>query len=183
MNRETQIQNLSREQNRALFLDRDGVINVNYGYVYHAENFEFIDGIFDVARAAHSFNYKLIIITNQSGIARGFFTEKELNKFHKMMNFILKKKGGIIDKLYYCPYHPNGKIKKYKRKSNLRKPDNGMLLKAMKQFKLHPSECVMIGDQRSDYLCAKKSKVYFEYKKKYALDIQVNNVLKKFNGK
>ena len=168
---------------KCFFFDRDGVLIKNYGYLNDISKLKWLKGAINSTKILNKKKIRVIIITNQSGIARGFFTEKELNKFHKMMNFILKKKGGIIDKLYYCPYHPNGKIKKYKRKSNLRKPSNGMLLKAMKQFKLHPSECVMIGDQRSDYLCAKKSKVYFEYKKKYALDIQVNNVLKKFNGK
>lgn len=168
---------------KCFFFDRDGVLIKNYGYLNDISKLKWLKGAINSTKILNKKKIRVIIITNQSGIARGFFTEKELNKFHKMMNFILKKKGGIIDKLYYCPYHPNGKIKKYKRKSNLRKPDNGMLLKAMKQFKLHPSECVMIGDQRSDYLCAKKSKVYFEYKKKYALDIQVNNVLKKFNDK
>ena len=78
-------------------------------------------------------------------------------------------------------FPPKWKNKKYKKKSNLRKPGNGMLLKAMKKFKLRPSECIMIGDQKSDYLCAKKTKIYFEYKKNYALDIQINNILKKFN--
>ena len=168
---------------KCFFFDRDGVLIKNYGYLNDISKLKWLKGAINSTKILNKKKIRVIIITNQSGIARGFFTEKELNKFHKMMNFILKKRGGIIDKLYYCPYHPNGKIKKYKRKSNLRKPDNGMLLKAMKQFKLHPSECVMIGDQRSDYLCAKKSKVYFEYKKKYALDIQVNNVLKKFNDK
>jgi D-glycero-D-manno-heptose 1,7-bisphosphate phosphatase len=168
---------------KCFFFDRDGVLIKNYGYLNDISKLKWLKGAINSTKILNKKKIRVIIITNQSGIARGFFTEKELNKFHKMMNFILKKKGGIIDKLYYCPYHPNGKIQKYKRKSNLRKPDNGMLLKAMKQFKLHPSECVMIGDQRSDYLCAKKSKVYFEYKKKYALDIQVNNVLKKFNDK
>jgi D-glycero-D-manno-heptose 1,7-bisphosphate phosphatase len=168
---------------KCFFFDRDGVLIKNYGYLNDISKLKWLKGAINSTKILNKKKIRVIIITNQSGIARGFFTEKELNKFHKMMNFILKKKGGIIDKFYYCPFHPNGIIKKYKRKSNLRKPGNGMLLKAMKQFKLHPSECVMIGDQRSDYLCAKKSKVYFEYKKKYALDIQVNNVLKKFNGK
>jgi D-glycero-D-manno-heptose 1,7-bisphosphate phosphatase len=144
---------------KCFFFDRDGVLIKNYGYLNDISKLKWLKGAINSTKILNKKKIRVIIITNQSGIARGFFTEKELNKFHKMMNFILKKKGGIIDKLYYCPYHPNGKIQKYKRKSNLRK------------------------DQRSDYLCAKKSKVYFEYKKKYALDIQVNNVLKKFNDK
>ena len=94
------------------------------------------------------------------------------------MNLILKKKKCKIDNFYYCPFHPCGKINKYKKTSNLRKPNNGMLLKAIKRYKVKPSECFMIGDKKTDYLCAKKTKVRFEYKKNYSLDKQVSKILK-----
>ena len=95
------------------------------------------------------------------------------------MNLILKEKAKI-DKFYYCPYHPKGNIKKFKN-SNLRKPNNGMLLKALKKYKFKTSNCFMIGDMKSDYLCAKKTNVLFEYKKKNSLDKQIQNILKKNN--
>ncbi len=168
---------------KCFFLDRDGVLIKNYGYFHKEDKIKWLKGAINSIKYLNFKKIKVVVITNQSGVARGYFSEKQLKIFHQtMLNHLLKRKAKI-DEIFYCPFHEHGVIKKYKKKSNLRKPDNGMLLKAMKQFKLHPSECVMIGDQRSDYLCAKKSKVYFEYKKKYALDIQVNNVLKKFNDK
>ena len=97
------------------------------------------------------------------------------------MNYELKKYNAKINNFYYCPYHPDGKIKKYSRKSKLRKPENGMLLNAIKKLKIHHSECFMIGDKKTDYLCARKTKVSFEYKKKYSLDKQVVKILKKSN--
>ena len=91
----------------------------------------------------------------------------------------LQKKKSKIDKFYYCPFHPKGIVKKYSKNSILRKPNNGMLLKAMKKYKFKPSECFMIGDQKSDYECAKKVKLNLNIKK-YSLDIQVNKILKKY---
>ena len=166
---------------KCVFFDRDGVLIKNYGYLNDISKLKWLNGAINSIKILNKKKIRAVVVTNQSGIARGFFTEQELKKFHTGMNYILKKKKAIIDTFFYCPFHPNGNIKKYKKKSNLRKPGNGMLLQAMKKFKLRSSECAMIGDQKSDYLCAKKSKVYFEYKKNYALDIQINNILKKFN--
>ena len=168
---------------KCIFFDRDGVLIKNYGYLNDISKLKWLNGAINSIKILNKKKIRVVVVTNQSGIARGFFTEQELKKFHTGMNYILKKKKAIIDTFFYCPFHPNGNIKKYKKKSNLRKPGNGMLLKAMKKFKLRPSECAMIGDQKSDYLSAKKTKIYFEYKKNYALDIQINNVLKKFNDK
>tara|TARA_B100000674_G_C37585113_1_gene798153 strand:- start:109 stop:621 length:513 start_codon:yes stop_codon:yes gene_type:complete len=168
---------------KCIFFDRDGVLIKNYGYLNDISKLKWLNGAINSIKILNKKKIRAVVVTNQSGIARGFFTEQELKKFHTGMNYILKKKKAIIDTFFYCPFHPNGNIKKYKKKSNLRKPGNGMLLKAMKKFKLRPSECAMIGDQKSDYLSAKKTKIYFEYKKNYALDIQINNVLKKFNDK
>ena len=154
----------------------------NYGYLFDKKKIKWLKGAINAIKILKEKKIKIIILTNQSGIARGYFTEMELKDFHKYMNFTLKKKKAKIDEFYYCPYHPNAQLKKYKKKSNFRKPGNGMLLTAMRKYKLKSSECVMIGDQKSDYLCAKKSKVYFEYKKNYALDIQINQIMKKLNA-
>jgi len=150
MNRETQIQNLSREQNRALFLDRDGVINVNYGYVYHTENFEFIDGIFDVARAAHSFNYKLIIITNQSGIGRGYYSEEQFLSLTEWMCNEFINKGVPIEKVYFSPFHPTEGLGKYRKNHVSRKPNPGMIYQAQKDINLNLKKSMLIGDNISD---------------------------------
>ena len=90
-------------------------------------------------------------------MARGYFSEKDVKKFHNEMNDILNKQKIHIDDFFFCPYHPNGKIKKYKRKSNLRKPGNGMLIKAKKKYNFKSNECFMIGDQIKDLQAAKKN--------------------------
>ena len=154
------------------FLDRDGVLIKNYGYFCNKDKIKWLKGSFKSIKILNKLKIKVVVITNQSGIARGFYTEKKLREFHNFMNLILKKKQSKIDNFYYCPFHPSGKINKYKKASNLRKPNNGMLLKAIKKYKVKPSECFMIGDKKTDYLCAKKTKVSFEYKKNYSLDKQ-----------
>lgn len=165
---------------KCFFFDRDGVLIKNYGYFCDKSKIKWLKGVFKAVKELNKKKIRVIVITNQSGIARGYFNEKDLNVFHKTMLLDLKKKKLKIDKFYYCPFHPKGIVKKYSKNSIFRKPNNGMLLKAMKKYKLKPSECFMIGDQKSDYECAKKSKVKFEYKKKYSLDIQVNKILKKY---
>ncbi len=164
---------------KCFFFDRDGVLIKNYGYFCDKDKIKWLKGSFEAIKFLNKLSIKVVVVTNQSGIARGYYTEKKLNDFHNFMNFILKKKKSKIDSFYYCPFHPSGKINKYKKNSNLRKPNNGMLLKAIKKYKLKPSECFMIGDKKTDYLCAKKTKVNFEYKKNYSLDKQVNNIIKK----
>ena len=93
------------------------------------------------------------------------------------MNKNLKTYGAKIDDFYHCPYHPKAKIKKYRKKTNLRKPGNGMLLKAIKKYKINPNQCFMIGDEKKDFLSAKKTKIKFEYKKKYSLENQVKKII------
>jgi len=165
---------------KCIFFDRDGVLIKNYGYLCDKNKIKWLKGAINSIKILNKKKIKVIVVSNQSGVARGYFTEKKLKEFHRFMNFILKKNKAKIDSFFYSPYHPNGKVKKYRKQSNLRKPGNGMLLKAQRKFKLNFSECIMIGDKTTDYLSAKKTKIYFEYKKKYALDIQINNILKKF---
>ncbi len=165
---------------KGFFFDRDGVLIKNYGYFCNKEKIKWLKGSFDAIKKLNLNKIKIIVVTNQSGIARGYFSEKNLNEFHKSMKQQLKKKKAKIDKFYYCPFHPKGIIKKYSKKSNLRKPNNGMILKAMKKYNLKPSECFMIGDKKSDYMCAKKSKIKFEYKKNLSLYDQVNKILKNY---
>ena len=89
-----------------MFLDRNGVINFNHGYVHHPENFEFIDGIFEVARAAHLSDYKLVVITNQAGIARGYYSEQQFHQLTAWMCNKFSNVGAPIDKVYFSPFHP-----------------------------------------------------------------------------
>ena len=161
--------------NKALFLDRDGVINFDKGYVYRIEDFIFKKDIFKIIRLAKSKNYKVIIITNQSGIARGYFSEEDYNN---LMSWVLNefiKKECHIDDTYFCPFYKNGKIKKYKKDSIYRKPNPGMILDAAKKYKLDFNKSVLIGDRLSDIYAGntagiKTNLLLNENNKQYNLD-------------
>ena len=131
--------------NRALFLDRDGVVNVDRGHVYLREQFEFTEGIFDLCRNYAGEGYLILIVTNQAGIAKGIYTEKDFNNLTKWMVRQFKKNGITIKKVYHCPHHPdiNGIC-------DCRKPAPGMILQAIKDFDLNIAECVLIGDKETD---------------------------------
>lgn len=134
----------------ALFLDRDGVINVNHGHVHKIEDFDFIDGIFDLVRKANDLNMAVLIVTNQGGIGRGLYTEEV---FHDLMNWVLEqfhKEAAYIDDVYFCPYHPQYGIGKYKRPSQYRKPEPGMIVKASQDYDLDLSQSVIVGDKSTD---------------------------------
>ena len=120
-----------------MFLDRDGVINVNHGYVHDAESFEFIDGIFEVARAAHVSGYKLIVITNQSGIGRGYYSEQKFHKLTEWMCNEFLKVGAPIEKVYFSPFHPIAGLGAYKKDDVSRKPHPGMIRQAQQDKNLN----------------------------------------------
>ncbi len=168
-----------KKLNKAVFLDRDGVINRNSGYVTHIKKFVWLKNAKLGIKLLNKNKYKVIIITNQSGVARGLYSEKEIIKLHKWINIELKKVNAKINDFFYCPYHPHGLIKKYKKKSFLRKPYPGMIYKAQKKHNIDLERSFMIGDQRSDEVCAKRAKVKFFYKKNNLLkDIKI--ILNKF---
>lgn len=144
---------------RALFLDRDGVININHGYVHTPERFDFVDGIFDVCRQARGLGYLLIVVTNQAGIGRGYFTEQA---FHALTTWMLAQfasRDAEIARVYFCPYHPEHGIGSYKREAECRKPNPGMLLEAAKDFRLDLPACVLVGDKPSDIEAGQKAGV------------------------
>tara|TARA_B100000780_G_scaffold264088_1_gene218467 strand:+ start:15982 stop:16512 length:531 start_codon:yes stop_codon:yes gene_type:complete len=151
--------------NSALFLDRDGVINIDYGHVYKKENFDFIDNIFDIVSFAKDLGYLVIIITNQAGIAKGLYTEKDFQRLMLWVAHQFEINNGKIDKTYFCPFHKNGVVKKYTKDSIDRKPQPGMILKACKEFNINPKTSVLIGDKASDIKAANSSligkSVYF----------------------
>lgn len=144
-------------KNCALFLDRDGVINVDLGYVFEIEKFHFIDGIFELCARAQELGFLIIVATNQAGIAKGFYSEEQFLKLTKWMENEFEKRGIKIAKTFYCPFHVEGKIAKYRQNSNDRKPNAGMLLAAIDQFNIDPKKSIMIGDKESDMLAAKKA--------------------------
>jgi D-glycero-D-manno-heptose 1,7-bisphosphate phosphatase len=135
---------------KALFLDRDGVININYGYVHKKEDFHFIDGIFNLAKTAIDKGYLIFIITNQSGIGRGYYTEDDFwNLSEWMVNQFLDR-AIPITKIYFCPYHPTEALSEYRLDSFDRKPNPGMILKAAREFSINLSKSLLIGDSLSD---------------------------------
>jgi D-glycero-D-manno-heptose 1,7-bisphosphate phosphatase len=136
--------------NRALFLDRDGVINEDYGYVHKIEDFHFREGIFDVCHAAQKARKKIIVVTNQAGIGRGLYGIDDFNTLTDYMLCQFEDHQITISAVYHCPYHPTHGIGNYKKQSYDRKPAPGMLLRACRDFDINPRLSVMIGDKPSD---------------------------------
>lgn len=134
----------------ALFLDRDGVINVDYKYVHTPEAFEFINGIFEVVASANQAGYLVIVVTNQAGIGRGYYSEAHFHALTDWMKASFTEHGGQIDAVYFSPYHPEHGIGQYLRDSNCRKPRPGMLLQAERELGIDMPHSIFIGDKPSD---------------------------------
>lgn len=134
----------------AVFLDRDGVINVEKDYLYKIEDFEFIEKSIDAMRMIKEKGYMLVVVTNQSGIARGFYTEQDFQQLTEWMDWSLQDQGILLDGIYYCPHHPEAKISKYKCDCNCRKPKPGMILDSAKELGIDLEKSIMVGDKISD---------------------------------
>lgn len=151
-----------KKKTKIAFLDRDGVLNsckINKGYIGSIKDFKWIKGAKKTIKYLKSKKYKVVIVTNQSGIARGYFTIRDVYMLHKHLHRQLKNISTSVDRIYFCPYHVDGKIEKYKKKSDLRKPDNGMFKLAQKKWNINKNESFMIGDQKTDMQFALKSKI------------------------
>jgi D-glycero-D-manno-heptose 1,7-bisphosphate phosphatase len=135
---------------RALFLDRDGVININHGYVHSIDSFDFVDGIFDLARNACAKNYKIVVITNQSGIGRGFFSEEQFHQLTLWMCEEFLKVGAPIERVFFSPFHPIEGVGKYKKDDFSRKPNPGMILQAQEELGLDLKNSILVGDKSTD---------------------------------
>ncbi len=135
----------------ALFLDRDGVINVDRGYVSRREDFEWLPGIFDVARIAQGLGFALVVVTNQSGIGRGYYTEQEFKTLTAFMCERFVAEGVPLDGVYYCPFHPDSEQAKYRHPDHpWRKPRPGMILAARDELRLDLARSALVGDRVSD---------------------------------
>ena len=145
--------------NKALFLDRDGVINRDFGYVFKPENLEILDGIIPLCQKAQNLGYKLIIVTNQSGIGRGYYTEEDFWNFMEAIFVEFAKFNVKFDAVYFSPHHPESKIEKYKKGEEFRKPNAGMILQAQKDFNLNLEKSVLIGDKPTDIQAGMKAGV------------------------
>lgn len=144
-------------KNKAVFLDRDGIINGDYGYVYKIEEFKIIPRVFEALKKLQDAKYKLVIITNQSGIARGFYTEQDFFILDKYIHKIFQEQGIQLEKTYFCPHHSTDGIGKYKIDCVCRKPKPGMILQAAKDYDIDLTNSWLIGDSLRDIEAGKSA--------------------------
>lgn len=135
---------------RAIFLDRDGVINVDNGYVSVVDDFEFIEGVIEALQSLKAKGYLIVVITNQSGIARGYFSEEQFHTLTEWMDWSLADRGVDLDGIYYCPHHAEHGLGKYKIDCDCRKPKAGMLNEAIKELDIDITQSILVGDKVSD---------------------------------
>ena len=135
---------------RAVFLDRDGVLNSDNGYVSKVDDFEFIDGVIEACKALKEKGYLLVVITNQSGIARGYFSEEQFHTLTEWMDWSLADRGVDLDGIYYCPHHAEKGIGEFKIECDCRKPKPGMLLSAIEELNIDITHSLLVGDKVSD---------------------------------
>lgn len=149
----------SMDGNKAVFLDRDGTINVDKYYLYKKEDFEYIDGAVEGLRYLCEMGYLLIIITNQSGIARGYYSEEDYHVLDSWLKNDLKNKGVMIAKSYYCPHLPEGKVKDYATECICRKPKTALFWQAQKELNINMNLSYAIGDKVRDLCICSESGV------------------------
>lgn len=135
---------------KVLFLDRDGVINVDTSYLYKIEDFQWIEGAKEALKLAVTAGYELIVVTNQSGIARGYFQVADMKKLHSFIAEELAKEGAPILDFYYCPHLKESLIPEYALDCECRKPKPGMLLKAFADYSIDKEQSLLVGDSKRD---------------------------------
>lgn len=139
---------------KVAFLDRDGVINIDHAYVHKPEEFEFIDGVLEGCAKLVSEGFKLVIVTNQSGIGRGYYTEDDFQRLTDWMKSVFRDANAPISAVYFCPHHPEKALEAYRCECDCRKPQPGMLLTAQKDLDIDMTQSVMFGDKRGDMQAA-----------------------------
>jgi D-glycero-D-manno-heptose 1,7-bisphosphate phosphatase len=145
---------LTRPLRPAAFLDRDGVLNVDHGYVYLPERLEWIAGAPEAVRLLNDAGYIVIVVTNQSGVARGYFDEAAVHRFNAHLQDGLANHGAHVDAFYYCPHHPQGTVKDFAIDCPCRKPGTGMLEQAAAEWPIDRARSFMIGDRDGDVAAA-----------------------------
>jgi D,D-heptose 1,7-bisphosphate phosphatase len=135
---------------KAIFLDCDGTLIEDHGYINHPDQVMLLAGVTDALVELRAMGYKLVVVSNQSGVARGIVTEKALAQIHSRLKKLLAEKNVSLDRIYYCPYHPDGVVEKYRKESDDRKPAPGMLLTAAKKMRIDLNQSWMIGDSDCD---------------------------------
>ena len=141
----------------AIFFDRDGVLNVDVGYLYKIEDFQWIDGAVETIKHFNDKGYYVFVITNQSGVARGYYKEEDVTKLHQWMNQELARYGAHIDEFFYCPHHIKGIVPEYSFDCECRKPKIGMIKEALEKYNRNLKESLLIGDKDSDIKCAENA--------------------------
>ncbi len=142
---------------KAVFLDRDGVINKDTGYVCHWSDFEFVDGAVDAMRHLCERGYALVIVTNQSGLARGKYTLDDYQALTEAMLAYLKRHQVEVTAVYHCPHHPGGKVAQWAVPCDCRKPEPGMILRGLREHGLDPAQSFLVGDKPSDIEAARRA--------------------------
>ena len=137
-------------ENKAVFFDRDGTLNVDIHYLHRPEDFIWIPGAKEAIRHVNDRGYLAILVTNQSGVARGYYPESDVRRVYDWMNCELQKVGAHLDALYYCPHHPDGSVPRYTKTCACRKPSPGLLLEITRRYGLPAQKLIMAGDSRRD---------------------------------
>lgn len=135
---------------KVIFLDRDGTINKEVVYLHRPEDLVILPGVPQAIKRLRGHGFHIVVVTNQAGIARGYYTVEQMHRLHEYLNEQLKKDGAGIDHFYYCPHHPEHGIGKYKKVCRCRKPDTGMFEMAQREYEIDKSASYMIGDKRID---------------------------------
>jgi D-glycero-D-manno-heptose 1,7-bisphosphate phosphatase len=149
----------SRRLRSAAFLDRDGVLNVDRGFVWKSSQFDWITGAREAIRYLNDVGYLTVVVTNQSGIARGYYSERDFRALHRWIDESLHEFGAHIDAIYFCPHLPDALIPTYRNDCTCRKPRPGMLLQAVRELNIDPRTSFLVGDRQSDCAAAKAAAI------------------------
>lgn len=145
------------ENKKAVFFDRDGTLNVDIHYLHRPEDFIWIEGAKEAIKYVNDQGYLAILVTNQSGIARGYYPEEDVRKVYDWMNAELAGIGAHLDALFFCPHHPEGKVPAYTKVCDCRKPATGMIDKACEAYRIDRSKSYFVGDSDGDMECADRA--------------------------
>ena len=170
--------NYEQIKNNCFFLDRDGVINKENGYIKDYKDFIFLKGVHEAIKYLNNKKFIVIIITNQAAVGKGIISEEKLNLIHNKMMNNLHRKNAYIDDIYYAPYFKNSKIRKYRKNKYDRKPNIGMFLKAIKKWNIDTSSSYFIGDKITDRMASDKIGIKFQFKKDKSLYKQIREIVR-----
>lgn len=149
----------TRRLRRAAFLDRDGVLNVDHGFVCEPRDFEWVAGAREAIRYLNDAGYLTVVVTNQSGIGRGYYTEQQFRALHRWIDRCLRESGAHIDAVYFCPHLPDAALPMYRKECECRKPRPGMLHQAIRELDIDPAKSFLIGDKARDCEAASAAEV------------------------